>query len=355
MLNYEAMELVGLATSYFGGLLCVCWSPDGQLVVVGGEDDLVTVWSFQQRRIVARGQGHRSWITVVAFDPYTTTHSPSSAAIGNNSLLTSNGVNSSRADADGDSGCVAQLADHAEDSADHDKDQLRPASRLPPVACYRLGSVAMDTQLCLWELTDDVLKQQPYGCSRSRTSMVSGVGAGAVSSSSPSNTTTRGHHQQPTSSLTQRLANLSFSDRTKTSSSSSSSSERGFNTDNHHQQQQQQSEKQNHRRSFSLTSRSSPAERLASSMGKGGGGGGSPSPHLNCSDPLRLIGTASCPRLDEAPLLEPLVCKKIAHERLTSLIFREDCLITACQDGVVCTWARPNLPHLNSTNEGTMV
>ena len=63
--NYDAMELIGLATSYFGGLLCVCWSPDGHLVVAGGEDDLVTVWSFQQRRIVARGQGHRSWITVV--------------------------------------------------------------------------------------------------------------------------------------------------------------------------------------------------------------------------------------------------------------------------------------------------
>ena len=33
--------------------------------------------------------------------------------------------------------------------------------------------------------------------------------------------------------------------------------------------------------------------------------------------------------------------KKIAHERLTSLVFREDCLVTACQDGYVCTWARP--------------
>ena len=33
--------------------------------------------------------------------------------------------------------------------------------------------------------------------------------------------------------------------------------------------------------------------------------------------------------------------KKIAHERLTELIFREECLVTACQDGYVCTWARP--------------
>ena len=45
--------------------------------------------------------------------------------------------------------------------------------------------------------------------------------------------------------------------------------------------------------------------------------------------------------LFQVPLIEPLVMKKIAHERLTELIFREECLVTACQDGYVCTWARP--------------
>merc|ERR1719431_2305231 len=40
-------------------------------------------------------------------------------------------------------------------------------------------------------------------------------------------------------------------------------------------------------------------------------------------------------------MLEPVVTKKIAHERLTALVFREECIVTACQDGYVCTWARP--------------
>lgn len=62
---------------------------------------------------------------------------------------------------------------------------------------------------------------------------------------------------------------------------------------------------------------------------------------LNIYDPMKLIGSAACPRFDECPLLEPLVCKKIAHERLTALIFREDCFLTACQDGFIYTWARP--------------
>ena len=42
--NYDTMEPVGRARSYFGGFLCVCWSPDGKYVVCGGEDDLVTVY-----------------------------------------------------------------------------------------------------------------------------------------------------------------------------------------------------------------------------------------------------------------------------------------------------------------------
>lgn len=73
--HYDTMELIGIARSYFGGFLCVCWSPDGRYIVVGGEDDLVTVWSLHERRVVARGQGHRSWVSVVAFDPYTRSYS----------------------------------------------------------------------------------------------------------------------------------------------------------------------------------------------------------------------------------------------------------------------------------------
>ena len=66
--NYDTMELVGSARSYFGGLLCVCWSPDGKYVAVGGEDDLVTLYSMAEKRVVVRGQGHKSWVSVVAFD-----------------------------------------------------------------------------------------------------------------------------------------------------------------------------------------------------------------------------------------------------------------------------------------------
>lgn len=165
--HYDSMELLGTARSYFGGLLCVAWSGDGRLVAVGGEDDLVTVYSLEQKRVIARAQGHRSWVSAVAFDWF-----------------------------------------------------------LEAESCYRLGSVGHDTQICLWELPEDNLVPQKLRVKR-----------------------------RP--------------------------------------------------------------------------------------DPLQLVGTPGCPRLDECPLLEPLVCKKIAQERLTVLVFRPDSIITACQDGYVYTWARP--------------
>ena len=156
-------------------------------------------------------------------------------------------------------------------------------------------------------------------------------------------------------SLTQRLASLTFSER---------------------KSGQDASDSKFHRKNFSLGSgknstsdrSSNAANSLAfksvssiSSTSSSTGCTTNPSLVTGCADPLRLIGTQACPRLDEIPMLEPLVCKKVSHERLTALIFREDCLITACQDGIVCTWARPigPSPHHTSTstptNEGTMV
>ena len=45
-------------------------SPDSKYVVFGGEDDLVNVYSLEEKRVVVRGQGHKSWVSVVAFDHF---------------------------------------------------------------------------------------------------------------------------------------------------------------------------------------------------------------------------------------------------------------------------------------------
>ncbi|KAK4654868.1 hypothetical protein QC762_406760 [Podospora pseudocomata] len=73
IIDYLSETLLDLFYSYYGGLTCVTWSPDGRYVLTGGQDDLVSIWSpgvdgTTQGHLVARCQGHHSWVTGVKFD-----------------------------------------------------------------------------------------------------------------------------------------------------------------------------------------------------------------------------------------------------------------------------------------------
>jgi hypothetical protein len=80
-------RLLDCFASYFGALACVAWSPDGRFIIVrlfiyfrtifsisgsifqtGGQDDLLTIFSPGEQRVVARCQGHSSFVGAVAFD-----------------------------------------------------------------------------------------------------------------------------------------------------------------------------------------------------------------------------------------------------------------------------------------------
>lgn len=39
------------------------YSMDGKYILAGGEDDLVQVWSMEDRKVVAWGEGHNSWVS----------------------------------------------------------------------------------------------------------------------------------------------------------------------------------------------------------------------------------------------------------------------------------------------------
>ncbi|KAK0709775.1 WD40-repeat-containing domain protein [Lasiosphaeria miniovina] len=70
IIDYLKEELLDLFYSYYGGLICVCWSPDGKYVLTGGQDDLISIWCPSESALIARCQGHHSWVTSVAFDPW---------------------------------------------------------------------------------------------------------------------------------------------------------------------------------------------------------------------------------------------------------------------------------------------
>ena len=70
ILDFLTESLLDIYKSYYGGLLSVTWSPDGRYILTGGQDDLVSIWSFADSALVARCPGHSSWVTDVKFDPW---------------------------------------------------------------------------------------------------------------------------------------------------------------------------------------------------------------------------------------------------------------------------------------------
>ena len=70
IMDYLAETLLDVHRSYFGALLTVTWSPDSRYVLTGGQDDLVSIWSVADHALVARCQGHESWVKDVKFDPW---------------------------------------------------------------------------------------------------------------------------------------------------------------------------------------------------------------------------------------------------------------------------------------------
>uniref|UniRef100_A0A8C2GWP3 WD repeat-containing protein 20 n=1 Tax=Cyprinus carpio TaxID=7962 RepID=A0A8C2GWP3_CYPCA len=309
--NFDAVELHGTMKSYFGGLLCVCWSPDGKYIVAGGEDDLVTVWCFADCRVIARGHGHKSWVSVVAFDHYTT------------SVEESEPMEFSGSDED-----FQDQIHFGRDRANSTQSRLskRNSTDSRPVSVtYRFGSVGQDTQLCLWDLTEDILfPHLPLSRTRTHTNVMNASGPSS-SSSVPGNTLPA---PLPRSNSLPHSAASTTNSKSAASDNPIAAGVSKFATLSLHDRKERHPDK-DHKRNHSMGHISSKSSDKLNLLTK------------TKTDPAKTLGTQLCPRMEDVPLLEPLICKKIAHERLTVLIFLEDCIVTACQEGFICTWARP--------------
>lgn len=347
-----------------------------------------------EKRIVARGQGHRSWVSVVAFDPFTTSYgdhdpdfsgSDDELSMSHNNHILEKPKRSSIASHSNRNSCSSEL---------------RVSS-----TCYRLGSVSHDTQLCLWDINEDELRQPV--CSKNRTSSISGASSSMFNSSGTFNSgngAMSNHHLSNSKHINSN--NIGFKENAHSGSSggfvSSSGSSSGNNGDSNNTVNSLtqrlagglgfgERKNDNHKRNFSLTLRgsgttgggvsgvsgnntnnvnviqNSVVDKNNAGSSSSSSGGSTNTSNVNsvvnslCAskkvnsvmdDPIKLIGTPSCPRFWECPVLEPIVCKKLAHERLTELVFKEDCFVTACNDGYVYTFARPGqmVGHLTISN-----
>lgn len=75
IVNITTEKLEDIHCGYYGALSCIAWSPDnGSLFVTGGEDDIVTIWSFGEKRQLVRGYGHRSFVSSAVFLPIAPEH-----------------------------------------------------------------------------------------------------------------------------------------------------------------------------------------------------------------------------------------------------------------------------------------
>ncbi|VDO26805.1 unnamed protein product [Onchocerca flexuosa] len=349
--NYHSMELLAYMKSYFGGLLCLAWSPDARYIVTGGEDDLITVYSVIEKRVVCRGQGHRSWISKVAFDPYTSSatdtvgHSGVPIELGSDEDLQLSSLNSN----DGlFKSSTAQsvnrifinnvqfngpssLGDLQSTSASVPLSSLKnpKGNSMPSVrsgmqtnvltrarkdslsvlsvaggayasmgVTYRIGSVGHDTQLCLWDLTESILRQT-IPSQKHHTSTIISIGTD------------------------QNMVMCASLESSK--SAAVDARERSYGKE------------KKHKRGFSFTTKLTGSSHDRWNRNHSS----TTANEKDKENSAKFLGTPVCPRMEEVTVIEPLICKKIAHERLTGLIFREDCVVTACQEGFILTWARP--------------
>ncbi|KZO90507.1 WD40 repeat-like protein [Calocera viscosa TUFC12733] len=68
IIDPSAEKLLDTYSSYFGSLTSLAWTPDSRHLLTGGQDDLVSLFSLREQRLLARCQGHSSFVVAVAVD-----------------------------------------------------------------------------------------------------------------------------------------------------------------------------------------------------------------------------------------------------------------------------------------------
>ncbi|CAF3395769.1 unnamed protein product [Rotaria sp. Silwood1] len=349
--NYEKKELIAYMRSYFGGLLCVCWSPDGKYLATGGEDDFITLFSIDPEehspRVLCRGYGHTSWISAISFDPYMNAKTYYSSFI----QKTSSSLN------DDNDNCYERLSK----TNSYTKSNSSFFDTNIPSLFYRIGSVGQDNRLCFWDITEDILKINKIHLTNNtkRNSsihpLISSISNGysshlsdttALTSTNPLGTTRKSSF----SSLTSRLTFARNSNKVHKSIDDTPDSSLVTLTNG---------SLKGTRKTPLLPHISNGSKSTISNDT----GQGSLSTLTNNSLSLRrtnfdltksTFGTNLCPRLDDIQIIEPIVTEFISHERLNGIYFCENCLFTSSQDGVITIWEKPQtILQTNSTDDQT--
>lgn len=190
-----------------------------------------------------------------------------------------------------------------------------------PLTTYRIGSVSQDTNLCLWDITSDTLNSH---LNRNRTSSY-------IARTSMLEISTATTHLPD---LTTNSTSLGSSKSNSIHPGGNSSSVPNLPTSTLPSPQPSIGNGVKVKRNFTLGHRDKSSIRSSSAAAQC---------MRNTLDlQSRLLGTQSCPRLNDVPLLEPLICKKLSYSMLTSIHFFKDYMIVSGQDGVISCYVRPH-------------
>ena len=364
--DFKNQTFHGRMRSYYGALLCVCWSPDGEFVATGGEDDQISVWSFRHQRVVVRGEGHRSYVNAVAFDPFTSVIPDRPPAGGEEEAHLCPGVDQPQT-----------VQSHGTGTGDGSLGVQ-----------YRLGSVGQDGVICLWDLTDDVLRlRRLHSRGRSRFSKVLQSGS-QPSSPSAQRKFAEGapqdasHHVLGASLDEGKAAGLNINGSADVGRGASPKADnagegaRGGSINGGNSSGPEPGKKPAEAGGKSAPTEGSSRSGSSNPQSDQEQAGGKVQPkkvkrksnrlhklkeQLNSAmryatgnhgySHHREVGTFETCKSDDVALkmhevnnIEPLVAKYICQERLTDLVFLDDCIVTCSQEGFVDTWVRPDTP-----------
>lgn len=223
---------------------------------------------------------------------------------------------------------------------------------------YRIASVGQDNRLCLWDITDDVLKFNPN--SKPNSSSSSNPFTPSPSSSSDVASSTQASAGKPSfSSLTSRLSFARNSNKINKSSDDAADSVLSAHANG--------ASKKSRKLSLlpsTLTGTKSPTSSSSSSAKAASHSddanheslsvltastNSSSSRRTNFDLTKSTFGTNLCPKLDDIQVIEPVIAEFIAHERLNGIYFGENYLLTSSQDGIIAIWEKPQ-KLLSATN-----
>ena len=322
----------------------VCWSPDGKYLATGGEDDFLTLFSFDSEehsaRVLCRGHGHTSWISAISFDPYMNAKTYYSSLVQRPS---SSSLNKDE----------ENYNDQIQNSIAYSRSSSSCFDNNIPSIFYRIASVGQDNRLCFWDITEDILKINKIHLTTKKNSssnypLISSPLNGYSSflsnttqliSTNPSVSTTKSSFSSITSRLSfVRNSNKIHKSLDDTSESSLTTLSNGST--------------KKHRKLPSLShtfsgSKSSPSSTTSNDSAQGSlstlTNNSSSSRRTNFDLTKTIFGTSLCPRLDDIQVIEPIVAELISQERLNGIYFGENSLLTSSQDGIITIWEKPQI------------